>query len=49
MKKNNNCVSLKKNQNCFSKAINSLHEVECFLDSITKFRKVSKICKLFKN
>lgn len=46
MKKN---IPIKNKKNCFAKTINSLHEVEIFLNNITKVSKICKIFKLFKN
>ena len=46
MKKN---IPIKNKKNCFSKTINSLYEVEFFLNNLTKISKIRKICRLFKN
>lgn len=46
---NTNKYKLTKNRNnCLSRAISSLREVECFLNTITKVSKVTKICNLLR-
>lgn len=49
MNKNKSLIPCKKKTNCFSKTINSLFEVECFLNNVTKITKISKLFKILKN
>lgn len=46
MKKN---IPIKNKKNCFSKTIDSLYEVEFFLNTITQISKICKIRRFFKH